>query len=164
MYILKSLWMELRWIHWNICSNTLEPCIWRKAIHEQKESLAEAILRMWLQVLFIRGCPLKWAGSLFFLYMFVRRRLGSWSAGKKLAAQNLPRVKFFMGTLGSRRHYGHENAQKQVGHGRYLSDFGQQKTLWPRKCPKTGELWKMPVRNWAAQARGRSWLSKTVGD
>ncbi len=23
-------------------------CIWREAIHEQKESLAEAILRMWL--------------------------------------------------------------------------------------------------------------------
>ncbi len=42
------------------------------------------------------------------------RRLGSSSAEKKLAVQNLLRVKLFMGTLGSRRHYGHENAQKQA--------------------------------------------------
>ena len=68
----------------------------------------------------------------------VCRELGSLSAKKKLAAQNLPRVKLFMGELGSlraekklaaqnpprekllkrelgsRRHYGYENAQKQV--------------------------------------------------
>ena len=42
------------------------------------------------------------------------RRLGSSSAEKKLAVQNLLRVKLFMGTLGSRRDYGHEKAQKQA--------------------------------------------------
>ena len=41
-------------------------------------------------------------------------RLGSSSAEKKLAAQNLPREKLFKRELGSRRHYGYENAQKQA--------------------------------------------------
>jgi len=41
-------------------------------------------------------------------------RLGSSSAEKMSAAQNLLRVKLFKRELGSRRHYGYENAQKQA--------------------------------------------------
>ena len=48
-------------------------------------------------------------------------RLGSSGAEKKLAAQNLPREKLFKRELGSRRHYGYENAQKQASCGRCLS-------------------------------------------
>ena len=44
----------------------------------------------------------------------VCHRLGSSSAEKMLAAQNPPREKLFKRELGSRRHYGHENAQKQA--------------------------------------------------
>ena len=49
------------------------------------------------------------------------RRLGSSGAEKKLAVQNLLRVKLFKRELGSRRHYGYENAQKQASCGRCLS-------------------------------------------
>ena len=48
-------------------------------------------------------------------------RLGSSSAEKKLAAQNPPREKLFKRELGSRRHYGYENAQKQASCERNLS-------------------------------------------
>ena len=44
----------------------------------------------------------------------VCHRLGSSSAEKMSAAQNPPREKLFKRELGSRRHYGHENAQKQA--------------------------------------------------
>ena len=47
--------------------------------------------------------------------------LGSSSAEKKLAVQNLPREKLFKRELGSRRHYGYENAQKQASCERNLS-------------------------------------------
>lgn len=43
------------------------------------------------------------------------------SAEKMLAAQNPPREKLFKRELGSRRHYGHENAQKQASCERCLS-------------------------------------------
>ena len=56
-----------------------------------------------------------------FLFGHICHRLGSISAEKKLAAQNLPRVKLFKRELGSRRHYGHENAQKQASCERNLS-------------------------------------------
>ena len=49
-----------------------------------------------------------------FLLGHICHRLGSSGAEKMLAAQNPPREKLFMGTSGSRRHYGHENAQKQA--------------------------------------------------
>ena len=48
-------------------------------------------------------------------------RLDSLSAEKKLAAQNPPREKLFKRELGSIRHYGHENAQKQASCERNLS-------------------------------------------
>ena len=41
-------------------------------------------------------------------------RLGSSGAEKMSAAQNLLCEKLFKRELGSRRHYGHENAQKQA--------------------------------------------------
>ena len=56
-----------------------------------------------------------------FLLGHTCHRLGSSSAEKVSAAQNLPRVKLFMGTLGSRRHYGYENTQKQASCERNLS-------------------------------------------
>lgn len=56
-----------------------------------------------------------------FLLGHICHRLGSSSAEKKLAAQNPPRVKLFKRELGSRSHYGYENAQKQASCGRCLS-------------------------------------------
>ena len=51
----------------------------------------------------------------------VCHRLDSSGAEKKLAAQNPPREKLLKRELGSRRHYGYENAQKQASCERYLS-------------------------------------------
>ena len=48
-------------------------------------------------------------------------RLGSSGAEKKLAVQNLLREKLLKRELGSRRHYGYENAQKQASSERNLS-------------------------------------------
>ena len=69
--------------------------------------------------------------------MSARRELDSRSAEKKLAVQNLPRVKHFMGELDSRRHYGHENAQKQASCGKHLTKIGQQKRGEEAGCPKS---------------------------
>ena len=49
-----------------------------------------------------------------FLLGHICHRLGSSGAEKKLAAQNLLCEKLFKRELGSRRHYGYENAQKQA--------------------------------------------------
>ena len=62
-------------------------------------------------------------------------RLGSSGAEKMSAAQNLPRVKLFKRELGSR-------------------------DIMAMKMPKTGELWKMSVIDWVAQARRRCRLPK----
>ena len=67
----------------------------------------------------------------------VCHRLGSSSAEKKLAVQNLPREKLFKRELGSRRHYGHENAQKQASCERNLSEIGQLKRGEEAGCPKS---------------------------
>ena len=64
-------------------------------------------------------------------------RLGSSGAEKKLAAQNLPREKILKRKLGSRRHYGHENAQKQASCERNLSEIGQLKRGEDVGCPKS---------------------------
>lgn len=56
-----------------------------------------------------------------FLLGHICHRLGSSGAEKKLAAQNPPREKLFKRELGSRRHYGYENAQKQASCERNLS-------------------------------------------
>ena len=56
-----------------------------------------------------------------FLLGHICHRLGSSGAEKKLAAQNLLCEKLFKRELGSRRHYGHENAQKQASCERNLS-------------------------------------------
>ena len=49
-----------------------------------------------------------------FLLGYTCHRLGSSGAEKMSAAQNLLRVKLLKRELGSRRHYGYENAQKQA--------------------------------------------------
>ena len=72
------------------------------------------------------------------------QKLGSRSAEKKQAAQNLLRVKLFMGGLGSRRHYGHENAQKQANCGRCLARIGQQERGEEAGCPKLSEIGQSP--------------------
>ena len=64
-------------------------------------------------------------------------RLGSSGAEKKLAAQNLPREKLLKRKLGSRRHYGYENAQKQASCGRNLSEIGQLRRGEEAGCPKS---------------------------
>ena len=68
--------------------------------------------------------------------MSVRRALDSLSAEKKLAAQNLPRVKLFKSELDSRRYSGHENTQKQANCERCLSGIGQLKREEEAGCPK----------------------------
>lgn len=72
-----------------------------------------------------------------FLLGHICHRLGSSSAEKMLAAQNPPREKLFMGTSGSRRHYGYENAQKQASCGRNLSEIGQLRRGEEAGCPKS---------------------------
>ncbi|RGD91901.1 hypothetical protein DW725_09185 [Clostridiaceae bacterium AM27-36LB] len=67
----------------------------------------------------------------------VCHRLGSSGAEKMSAAQNLPRVKLFKRELDSRRHYGHENAQKQANCERCLSGIGQLKRGEEVGCPKS---------------------------
>jgi len=64
-------------------------------------------------------------------------RLGSSGAEKMSAAQNLPREKLFKRELGSRRHYGYENAQKQASCGRNLSEIGQLRRGEEAGCPKS---------------------------
>ncbi len=64
-------------------------------------------------------------------------RLGSSGAEKMLAAQNLLRVKLFKRELGSIRHYGHENAQKQASCERNLSEIGQLRRGEDVGCPKS---------------------------
>ena len=72
-----------------------------------------------------------------FLLGHICHRLGSSSAEKMSAAQNLLRVKLFKRELGSRRHYGHENAQKQASCERNLSEIGQLKRGEDVGCPKS---------------------------
>ena len=69
--------------------------------------------------------------------MSVRRALGSSGAEKMSAAQNLLRVKLLKRELGSRRHYGHENVQKQASCGRNLSEIGQLRRGEDVGCPKS---------------------------
>ena len=70
----------------------------------------------------------------------VCRELGSSSAEKKLAVQNLPREKLFKRELGSRRHYGYENAQKQASCERCLSGIGQSPRNQTTNYPKLEEM------------------------
>ena len=72
-----------------------------------------------------------------FLPGHICHRLGNSRAEKMSVAQNLPRVKLFMGTSGSRRHYGHENAQKQTSCERNLSEIGQLRRGEEAGCPKS---------------------------
>ena len=67
-------------------------------------------------------------------------RLGSSGAEKMSAAQNLLRVKVFKRELGSRRHYGHENAQKQASCERNLSEIGQSPRNQTANSPKLEEM------------------------
>ena len=67
-------------------------------------------------------------------------RLGSSGAEKMLAAQNLLRVKLFKRELGSIRHYGHENAQKQANCERCLSGIGQSPRNQTTNYPKLEEM------------------------
>ena len=72
--------------------------------------------------------------------MSVRRALGSSGAEKMSAAQNLLRVKLFKRELGSRRHYGHENAQKQTSVVKEichrLGSSGAEKMLAVQNLPR----------------------------
>ena len=70
----------------------------------------------------------------------VCHRLGSSGAEKMSAAQNLPRVKLFKRELDSRRHYGHENAQKQANCERCLSGIGQSPRNQTTNYPKLEEM------------------------
>ena len=76
----------------------------------------------------------------FLLTSAVCRELGSSSAEKKLAVQNLPREKLFKRELGSRRHYGYENAQKQASCERCLSGIGQSPRNQTTNYPKLEEM------------------------
>ncbi len=70
----------------------------------------------------------------------VCHRLGNSRAEKMSAAQNLPRVKLFKRELGSRRHYGHENAQKQASCERNLSEIGQSPRNQTANSPKLEKM------------------------
>ena len=70
----------------------------------------------------------------------VCHRLGSSGAEKMSAAQNPPREKLFKRELGSRRHYGHENAQKQASCERCLSEIGQSPRNQTANSPKLEEM------------------------
>ena len=72
-----------------------------------------------------------------FLLGHICHRLGSSSAEKMSAAQNLLCEKLFKRKLGSRRHYGYENAQKQASCERNLSEIGQLKRGEDVGCPKS---------------------------
>ena len=72
-----------------------------------------------------------------FLLGHICHRLGSSSAEKMLAVQNPPREKLFKRELGSRRHYGYENVQKQASRERYLSGIGQLRRGEDVGCPKS---------------------------
>ena len=67
-------------------------------------------------------------------------RLGSSGAEKMSAAQNLRRVKLFKRELGSRSHYGYENAQKQTSCERNLSEIGQSPRNQTANSPKLEEM------------------------
>ena len=64
-------------------------------------------------------------------------RLGSSCAEKMSAAHNLLREKLLKRELGSIRHYGYENAQKQASCVRSLSEIGQLGRGEEAGCPKS---------------------------